>query len=95
MRDQNDAYEIAKSGGKHSGFLEKMRQLGDAQRKKSLVSIENQANLHKMKISDPKLFVPDWDSRSQQYRDGLLAKWNTEIDNFNMQAAILKGLKDE
>ncbi len=91
----NDAYEIAKAGGKHSVFLEKMRQLGEPQRRKSLASIESQSNTHKKKVSDPRAFVPDWDARSQQYRDGLLAKWKTEIDNFNMQADILKGLGNE
>ena len=87
----SDAYEIAKTGGDGSGFLKQLSKMGSNQLRRSMASLDDQAAAHRGKISDPLAYVPDWEDRTPEYRAGLLAKWRKEIENFTMQANIIKG----
>ena len=37
---------------------------------------------HEAKISDPKVFYPEWDNYDTRYQEGLKRHWNKEIRNF-------------
>jgi hypothetical protein len=88
-------YEIAKAGGDGSKYLKQLPKLGRKQLDKSVESLTQRALEHEAKIASPADFVADWPQRSPEYRTGLLAKWRTEVDNFRMQADIIKGYLNE
>ena len=89
------AYEIAKAGGKHSGYLKNLEPNGVRQIAATVRSLDAQAAMHREKLTDPHRFVPDWFSRSQGYREGLLKKWAGEVAGFQEQAEIARRLLDE
>ena len=91
----NDAYGAAKAGGKHAGWYEGRTQDGSVQLEKAVRSIELQIAQHVQWIENPGLKVQDWTQRSARYQDGLLSKWQKDIDRQREQADILRGiLKD-
>ena len=49
---------------------------------RSIASWEQNIQLHKDKLSDPKRYYPDWDSYDPRYQAGLKRHWQHEISTF-------------
>jgi len=94
MKTPATEYTEALSGGRHAGFLKKLADMGQNQIDRAEKSLEKQITDHAQKVASPAAVVQDWAVRSPQYRDGLLAKWRSEIDNFSAQVNIIKGFKN-
>ena len=90
-----DAYEIAKAGGRHGQWLAEQRALGVRQLESAARSIEKQLGFHEGWIADPSSKVHDWVLRDARYREGLLRKWQQDIDRQREQIAIVRGVLRE
>lgn len=90
------AYEAAKiPGAKNHGMLKNLEGQGGDQLRQSAGSLLRQAKDHEAKMANPASAVENWDGRDQRYRDGLLAKWRKEAENFRLQADIVRGYIDD
>ena len=91
-----DIYESAKlPGGKHHGLLRQLDGLGPRQLDRSIRSYRSQIEVHRAKLAEPRRIVQDWDSRSEEYKTGLLTKWRGEIKNFEEKIEIIERHKHE
>jgi hypothetical protein len=90
----SDAYEIAKAGGPHHGWLEKQRKLPTVKLLKSIRSLEKQIALHRQWIADPysKLLA---DTPLDRIDDLVQSKWPHDIQRQQEQIAILQGVLHE
>jgi len=86
-------YEIAKAGGKHSGFLRNYLTRTKAQIEKAIRSIEKQIAAHTEWIADPTKHVKDWSTLDPREQYSLVnKKWPGDIQRQTEQIEILKGL---
>lgn len=87
------AYEIAKAGGKHAGFLRNYATKSRAEIERAIKSIERQMALHRDKIANPEKHIPDWKNLDPRQRDALVnKKWPSDIQRQSEQASILREL---
>ncbi len=91
----SDAYEIAKGGGKHHGFLAQLSGYGDRQRSKAAGSFQEQVDLHLDKIAHPEKYVDNWAGLREAHRTSILREWRKEVLDRQEQIEILKGYEDE
>ncbi|MCD7712048.1 MAG: hypothetical protein LUJ25_04920, partial [Firmicutes bacterium] len=77
-----------KDGKRHAGVYKDATTKSKEQLQKSIVSHVNQVKRHADKIKSPETYVPDWDKRSQQYKSGLLRKWEKDMKRNAEQAEI-------
>lgn len=95
------AYEAAKSGGKHAGFLKNYAGKSAAQLKKGIQGLQKQIDEHSALINDPagtmkKLGKGDWNALDPRQQKALLErKWPGDIQRQTEQQNILKGLLDD
>lgn len=90
----SDAYDIAKSGGKHSGFLNLWAEKDAKSILKSMESLQGQIDLHRDKIANPDNYFTE--PVSAQRREGLVKRhWPKEIRTFQAQYDILSVLLKE
>ena len=80
------------SGSKHYGAYITLSNQTNVQLLKSIKSYQSNVAAHKIKINNPSSFVTDWVNRDKRYHDGILRKWNADIDRnqelFNIAMAI-------
>lgn len=86
----NDAYAIARLGGKNAGLLRQLEKMSLSQVQRTGKSLSENIALHRSKVKNPSDYVPDWDSRNDQYRTGLVLHWNKEIRTFEDQMVIIE-----
>ncbi|MCZ8190152.1 MAG: hypothetical protein O9326_10560 [Microcystis sp. LE19-338.1B] len=91
----NDPYNIAKQGGKHSGFYNEYAKKPDSQIRKGIESINKQISEHQKKIEDPQKFISDFDKLDPRQQKALPDKWQSDINRQNEQKTILEGLLKE
>lgn len=91
----SDAYEVAKTGGKHYQWYKQQLDLGYRQLHKGIRSFEKQIMDHENWLRDPQSKVDDWEKRGAAYRDGLLKKWRQDIARHQEQISILQGVLKE
>ncbi len=90
----SDAYNIAKNGGKHSGFLKLWEGKDKKSIQKSLDSLQGQIDVHLDKIANPDKYFTE--AVSQQRRECLTKRhWPKEIRTFQAQHDILNALLKE
>jgi hypothetical protein len=90
----NDAYDIAKNGGKHSGFYNLWADKDEKSILKSMESLQSQIDTHLDKIASPDKYFTE--PVSEQRRDGLVNRyWPKEISTFQAQLDILKAIIKE
>jgi hypothetical protein len=92
---EKGAYEIAKAGGRHAGLLRTYAEKSASEIKRALRSYENQVALHQEKLSNPAKFVKNWESMSEQAREGLLRHWKQDIIRNQELADIMRGILKE
>jgi hypothetical protein len=88
------AYQIAREGGKHAGFLKNYENLAIGKIEKGIRSLDGRVQEHLAKIANPAQYAKDWGSMSAERQAKLLHFWEKEIANYSEQAAVLRGLVD-
>lgn len=81
-------YAQALAGGRHAGLIEVLRGQGPNQWRRGIASQQKRLDAHLAKLADPAAAVPDWVQRSPLYQQGLLKKWQGEVDEAREQIAI-------
>lgn len=90
------AFDVAKAGGKHAGFLENYAGRTSAEINRAIASIEKEIAKHESWIANPKSKIPGFESLDPRQQAALLNnKWPTDIARQREQIAILRGLLGE
>jgi hypothetical protein len=91
----NDPYNIAKRGGKHSGFYNEYVKKPDSQIQKGIESINKQISEHQDKIRNPQKYIPNFDTLDPRQRKALPDKWQADINRQSEQKNILEEIIKE
>jgi len=83
-----DTFQKAKDGERHAGVYKDATKKTEAELVKSIASHNNQVNIHIDKIEHPEKYVDDWQSKTQQQKDGLIRKWQKDAQRNAEQAAV-------
>jgi RHS repeat-associated protein len=87
------AFEIARAGGKHAGFLKNYLGRSPSEIQKAVTSIEKQIADHQSWISNPELKIPNFRSLDPRQQAALVnSKWPSDIARQQEQLDILRGL---
>jgi hypothetical protein len=84
--------EIAKAGGRHSGFLRQAQSWTRTQLERASNSFQRQIELHEAKVANPGNFVENWGDLDPRAQTGLVRHWESEISNFVQQQQIVHEL---
>ena len=88
------AYQNAKEGGRHSGFLRNYEALPDHLVEKAIRSMQVLKQEHQAWIADPHSKVGP-DATEDEIGNLLRKKWPKDISRIEEQIAILRGLLKE
>ncbi|MCM2989749.1 T7SS effector LXG polymorphic toxin [Bacillus safensis] len=89
----NGAYDVAKSGGKHSGFYKQYIDKSPDQIKKGINSIDKQIAEHRDKIKNPEKHIPNFRNLDPRQQEALInKKWPSDIQRQIEQKQILEGI---
>jgi hypothetical protein len=91
----NDSYNVAKQGGKHSGFYNEYSKKPDSQIQKGIESINKQISEHQDKIRNPQRYIPNFDTLDPRQQKALPDKWQGDINRQSEQKTILEGILKE
>lgn len=91
---QPSDYQIAKSGGRNSGFYNRFKTARTAEIEKSIRSFSKRIAEHQKKVRDPDAYLkPDC---TPEHRADLISRyWPEEIADFHQQCNILRGILEE
>ena len=89
----NEAFEIAKSGGRHGGTYRRYQTARTQEIEKSIRSINEQISQHEDKVRNPKAFFPDASDTEINYLVNRF--WPKEINNLRQQRDIMVGILSE
>jgi hypothetical protein len=92
---QQNAYTIARAGGRHAGLLRTYERKSTAEIQRALRSYERQVELHRQKIHSPEQFVQDWSTLRSHVQSGLLRHWQEDVVCNQELAEIMRGLLRE
>jgi intein/homing endonuclease len=87
----NDAFEIAKKGGRHGGTYEQFKEEKPSRIEKSIRNMEKRIKEHQGKIKNPMPYV-DGDIDSRHLNDLVTRYWPREIEDFKAKIFILRGI---
>jgi hypothetical protein len=90
-----EAYNIAKQGGKHSGFYNEYTKRSNSEIQKGIDSINRQISEHQDKIRSPKKYISDFDNLDPRQQKALPQKWQSDIKRQIEQKIILEGILKE
>ncbi|WP_235920049.1 hypothetical protein [Heyndrickxia coagulans] len=91
--DIDNAYDVARSGGKHSGFYKQYIDKSPEQIKKGIKSINKQVAEHQDKIKNPEKYIPNFRKLDPRQQDALInKKWPTDIQRQKEQKQILESI---
>lgn len=90
----SDAYEVAKAGGPHHGWMEKQRKLPAAKLLKSIRSLERQIARHQRWIDDPYSKIPV-DTPTDEAKYYVTTKWPGDIARQRQHIDIIRGVLHE
>lgn len=91
-RSEQNAYAIARAGGRHAGLLRTYERKSTAEIQRALRSYEGQVELHRQKIHSPEQYVEDWGTLRSQVQSGLLRHWQEDMVRNQELAKIMRGL---
>ncbi len=89
------AYQIAREGGKHAGFLKNYADRPIGQIEKGIRSLDGRVQQHLAKLANPAQYAESWGSMDERARNGLLGHWAEDIVRLQEEAAVLRGLVEE
>jgi hypothetical protein len=88
-----NAFDIAKNGGKHSGFYKQYVNKSDEEIRKGIQSIEQQIAEHQDKIRNPEAHIPNFKNLDPRQQEALInKKWPSDIQRQMEQKEILEGI---
>lgn len=90
----SNAYEVAKAGGPHHGWMEKQRKLPTVKLLKSIRSLEKQIAQHQQWIRDPYSKLPA-DTPAEVTDYYVKTKWPGDIERQRQQIDIIRGVINE
>ena len=96
-RGNSDAYEIAKSGGTHTGYLRQAEGFADSSLHSALTSFEEQVSIHADRIANPaeqKLRKP-WDEMESDEQQRVLTDWCGDLKRNRQLADVIYGVMKE
>jgi len=88
------AYEEAKAGGKHAGFLSRHEELPDHLVEKAMRSFRRQISMHKDWIAQPERKLGPG-APPDKVRNLVEIKWPNDIKRLQAQLDILRGILQE
>jgi len=92
----NSAYQTAKEGGKHAGFLRNYAGRSSDEISKGISSIEREIAEHRDKIANPEKYIPSFGQLDPRQQAALInKKWPSDVQRQSEQLDILKGLLNE
>ncbi|SFW40852.1 hypothetical protein [Nitrosovibrio sp. Nv17] len=91
----SSAYEIAKAGGKHSGWYKVYRVYGQRQIVKSIRNLEKQIAYHENWIANPLSKIQNYHDLDARERIGLITGWEADIRRQRELVGILQGILKE
>lgn len=86
------AFKEAFSGGRYAGSLQQMARQSIASIQKAARSYEEQVEEHAAKIADPEKAVPNWSGMSEREQQGLLQKWQNDMQRNANLRDVMKDL---
>jgi len=93
-RPTNSAYELAKSGGEHSGFLKQYLNVPSPMIQRGIKSMSRRINEHLLWMENPYSKLPiDVDSRSVQAL--VNKKWPKDVARITAERSVLQGILDD
>ena len=92
---QQNAYAIARAGGRHAGLLQTYERKSTTEIQRALRSYERQVELHRHKIHSPEQFVEDWGTLRFHVQSGLLRHWQEDMVRNQELGEIMRGLLHE
>jgi RHS repeat-associated protein len=91
-----NAYDIAKEGGKHSGFYKQYVNKSPKEIGRGIQSIEKEIAEHQAKIINPEKYIPNFKDLDSRQQEALInRKWPSDIQRQQEQLDILKGIKEK
>jgi len=90
-----NAYEIARMGGRHAGLLQTYQGKNTAEIRRALRSYERQVELHQQKMRRPEQCVEAWESKQPRVQRGLLRHWQEDVVRNQELAEVMRGLLRE
>ncbi len=91
-----ESFEIARQGGKHSGFLQNNIGRSAEELERGITSLEKQIELHQNKIKNPSHYIEDWAKLDFRQRQALIEKkWPSDIKRQMEQRDILQAIMKE
>ena len=92
-RGAKTAFDVARKGGKHAGFLRTYMGRSPAELRKAIESLGRQIAEHRGKITNPERYIPKFKLLDPRHQKALLeSKWPGDIQRLQEQADILRGL---
>ena len=92
----DDAYEAAKSGGRHAGWMRDMATKPSNELRRGIRNLEKQIAEHQDKIANPEKHIPDFRSLDPRQQQALLTKkWPGDIARQQEHKQILEGILRE
>ncbi|AKL97575.1 M48 family metalloprotease [Endomicrobium proavitum] len=89
-------FDVAKSGGVHSGTYKQYVGKSNKELEKSIKSYEKLIEIHTKKISNPELFYPDFQLLDARQQYSLISKnWPQEIQLYKEQKEVIEGILKE
>lgn len=89
------AYEIAKAGGKYSGWYKDQLKLNEKNLSKGIRSFEKQIARHEKWIADPVSKIADYHSYDPRRQDALIKGWKQDVERHKDSIKILLGILKE
>ncbi len=91
----NEAFRIAKEGGRHAGFLNNNVSRSIEELRKGIAKLEKQISQHQSKIDNPSSYIKDWADLDPRQQQALIEKkWPSDIKRQTEQRDILKQIVD-
>ncbi|MBZ4193168.1 MAG: hypothetical protein LAE24_02535 [Candidatus Contendobacter sp.] len=90
----SNAYEIAKTGGRHYGTYERFKDAREKEIEKSIRALEQRIIEHEDKIKNPEKYVEP-DIKSIHLNDLVSRYWPKEIADFRAKIAVFQGILKE
>ena len=89
------AYEAAKAGGKHAGFLPKYRGMSRRALEKSIRSHQKQIDKHLEKVANPSKYWAEWNTFDASRQQRVIKNWQQEITSFSEHIEIAQDILKE
>lgn len=92
----DDAFEVARSGGRHAGWMKEMATKPSIELQRGIRNLEKQIAEHQDKIANPEKYIPDFRSLDPRQQEALLTKkWPGDIARQQEHKQILEGILRE